>query len=247
MSGMIRYRPSPAIAVASLALLVAVGGVALASIPGPGGVINACSSRRTGSLRVIDSTKRCSKTRERTLTWNLQGPRGLQGSQGIQGPQGLQGQAGQDGQNGTNGTNGTDGTPGRDAASTVMGTTTSAISPLDPNNGSFFLMAPSGPGAPGGGPAQEQLSPNATIVARDLSVRVGTAPSANTALKFTLTDDLVDTPLTCTVNSGSQTCDSGGTTATIAAGSRLSLKVTNPGTVMSASSNAEWGWRATTP
>jgi hypothetical protein len=79
---------------ATVAVFIALGGVAVASIPGPGGVIKACYSKSTGTLRVIDSKKSCSKKRERTLRWNQQGVRGLQGipgAQGIQGSQGIQG------------------------------------------------------------------------------------------------------------------------------------------------------------
>jgi hypothetical protein len=101
MRRILRSRPSPAMVVASLALVVALGGVAFASIPGRGGVIKGCYSKSTGSLRVIDSKKSCSKKRERTLSWNQQGIRGLQG---IQGPQGIQGLAGQNGKTGADAT-----------------------------------------------------------------------------------------------------------------------------------------------
>jgi hypothetical protein len=37
------FRPSPAMVVAVIALLVALGGMAAASIPGKGGVITACT------------------------------------------------------------------------------------------------------------------------------------------------------------------------------------------------------------
>jgi hypothetical protein len=95
MSRVFRHRPSPAMVVALIALLVALGGVAFASIPGPGGVVKGCYSKSNGSLRVIDSKKDCSKKHERTLSWNQKGPRGLRG---IQGGQGLQGIRGTDGQ-----------------------------------------------------------------------------------------------------------------------------------------------------
>jgi hypothetical protein len=87
MRRIIRHRPSPAMAVAFIALLVALADVAVASIPGPGPgrVIKACYSKRTGGLRVIDSKKSCSAKRERTLRWNQQGK---QGSPGVQGPSG---------------------------------------------------------------------------------------------------------------------------------------------------------------
>lgn len=78
--------------VAVIALLVAVGGVAAASIPGKGGVISACYLKSSGSLRVFDTSKpgasgRCHQN-ERTLTWNQLGPQGIQGVQGKSGPPG---------------------------------------------------------------------------------------------------------------------------------------------------------------
>jgi hypothetical protein len=68
---------SPSVAVALLALLVAIGGVAVASIPGQDGVIRGCYDNSTGALRVIDpdAGRSCSGT-ETALSWNQQGPKG---------------------------------------------------------------------------------------------------------------------------------------------------------------------------
>jgi hypothetical protein len=229
-----RPRPqqrSPAMIVALLSLLVAVGGVAVASIPGPSGVITACYSKSSGTLRVIDSKKTCSKKRERTLRWNQQGPRGLQGFQG---------------QPGNNGNDGQNGTAGRDAASAVMGTTTTAIPPM--SSGTSRNLAPSGPGVAAETSSQVERTPNATIVARDLSVHVDTAPAMLTNLIFTLVDDGATTPVTCKVTAGTQTCDSGAATATISPGSQLTLRTEcELGPFSCNSTQAEWGWRATTP
>lgn len=80
---------------------------AVASIPGPDGVIKGCLDQRTGALRVIDSSIACRST-ERTLSWNQRGapgaagpigpagptgPRGLPGAPGAQGPAGIPGGA----------------------------------------------------------------------------------------------------------------------------------------------------------
>lgn len=59
MSRTARLRPSPALAVALAALLIAIGGVAFASIPGSNGVIKGCYANRDGALRVIDSAQSC--------------------------------------------------------------------------------------------------------------------------------------------------------------------------------------------
>ena len=86
------FRPSPAMAVAVIALLVALGGMAAASIPGKGGVITACYLKTGGSLRALNTSRpgasgRCHRN-ERTLTWNQLGRQGIQGKKGNTGPPG---------------------------------------------------------------------------------------------------------------------------------------------------------------
>jgi hypothetical protein len=54
-----RLAPVAVITVAITALVVGIGGSALASIPGPNGVINSCYSNTTGAVRVIDSAASC--------------------------------------------------------------------------------------------------------------------------------------------------------------------------------------------
>src|SRR4051812_50158119 len=75
--------PSPAMVVALLALVAAVGGgaFAVAAIPAADGSIKACykkSGKQKGSLRVIDSKRRCART-EKTLTWRQNGSGGAVG------------------------------------------------------------------------------------------------------------------------------------------------------------------------
>jgi hypothetical protein len=86
MSRITQFRPSPAMVVAVIALLVALGGVAAASIPGKGGVITACYLKTGGSLRVLNTSSpgasgRCHRN-ERTLTWNQLGRQGVKGATG---------------------------------------------------------------------------------------------------------------------------------------------------------------------
>jgi hypothetical protein len=77
-------RPSPAMVVAFIALLVAGGGAAVAAIPdSDDGEIHGCYSTRpgsTGNLRVIDAQagETCAKG-ETALVWNQQGPQGPPG------------------------------------------------------------------------------------------------------------------------------------------------------------------------
>ncbi len=91
------------------ALLAGAAGIALATIPGTGGVISGCYEKKSGILRVIDAEagKKCLSF-ETAISWNQQGQQGLQGSQGPKG-EGDPGLTGKDGLNGTNGVDGKDG------------------------------------------------------------------------------------------------------------------------------------------
>jgi hypothetical protein len=63
-------RPTPAMAVALLALIIACSGAAVAAIPGSGGTITACRDNKDGELRAIDAEggQRCG-SKETQLTW----------------------------------------------------------------------------------------------------------------------------------------------------------------------------------
>jgi collagen triple helix repeat protein len=95
---------------AGLALLAVGGGVALATIPGSGGVIHGCYAKFGGSLRVIDQGS-C-RTTESPLNWNQMGQQGLQGPQGPQGARGDQGAKGDTGSQGPTGQQGPKGDTG---------------------------------------------------------------------------------------------------------------------------------------
>jgi hypothetical protein len=85
--------------------------VAYASIPGPGGIINACFSKNGGALHVIDSTSTCGSN-EISLNWNQIGPAGPAGPAGPQGTPGAQGPAGPQGTPGAQGPAGAQGATG---------------------------------------------------------------------------------------------------------------------------------------
>ena len=71
---------SPSMAIALLALVIAIGGVAVASIPGPDGAIQGCYDNSTGALRVIDpGAGRSCAVDETALSWNQKGPQGPKG------------------------------------------------------------------------------------------------------------------------------------------------------------------------
>jgi hypothetical protein len=80
-----------------VAVLIGIGGVAAASIPGTGGVLTGCVQKSSGQVRIIDTAKTSCSTTEQTVTWNQQGQPGTNGTNGAPG---------------TNGTNGTDGVSG---------------------------------------------------------------------------------------------------------------------------------------
>jgi len=63
-------RPTPAMAVALLALLIAASGAAVAAIPSDDGTITACRDNRTGTLRVINAEggQTCT-SKETQLAW----------------------------------------------------------------------------------------------------------------------------------------------------------------------------------
>jgi len=86
--GGVRRLASSGLAVAVAATVGA--GVAFAQIPGTNGVISACYTKSTGTIRVIDAGAAC-KSSESPLSWNqtgVQGPAGPAGTTGPQGPAG---------------------------------------------------------------------------------------------------------------------------------------------------------------
>jgi hypothetical protein len=78
------------IGVGAACVAILAGGAAYAAIPGGGGVISGCYSKKNGSLRVIDAEAGATcDNGSVTLTWNQQGPAGPQGIAGPQGAAGL--------------------------------------------------------------------------------------------------------------------------------------------------------------
>jgi len=73
----------------ALLTVLAAAVAATAAIPDASGVIHGCRNTKTGILRVIDTDKSqtCSKD-ETALTWNQTGPQGPVGPEGPQGPVG---------------------------------------------------------------------------------------------------------------------------------------------------------------
>jgi hypothetical protein len=76
-------RPSPALAVAVVALIVAATGGALAQTGG-GGVIQGCVSR-TGAVELITAENTACEPTQEAIAWNQQGPKGDKGDRGEPG------------------------------------------------------------------------------------------------------------------------------------------------------------------
>lgn len=82
---MSHVRVSPPLVLSVMALVVAVGGVALASGSPSTKVIHACKNRRTGALRI---GIKCGRHERSVISWNKAGQAGPQGIQGQTGPAG---------------------------------------------------------------------------------------------------------------------------------------------------------------
>jgi hypothetical protein len=91
-------KPSPAMAVALIALLAASTGWAIAATANDP-VIRACANKKTGALRLASKCKR----KERALLWNQRGPEGRRGRAGATGSRGATGATGATGPQGNPG------------------------------------------------------------------------------------------------------------------------------------------------
>lgn len=185
-------------------------------------------------------------------SWNLisqqgttgpQGATGAQGAIGPQGPPGPTGDTGSQGPQGPAGPQGAQGPPGPDGPTGATGSRGPAVFSARANSyvsGTMF--------APVTGIATvtslegdvETLAPNASLAAKDLSVKVTAAPGAAASVTVTLRDDGADTAVTCTVSGLSTTCNSAAASATISAGSGLSLKITSTGALTGLSLLVGW-------
>jgi hypothetical protein len=78
-----RHRPTPALVISVVALVIALGGVASATIPGDNGEIHACYNAQ-GALRVIDPAGGGScPAGDKSLSWNAGEGLGRDTEQGL--------------------------------------------------------------------------------------------------------------------------------------------------------------------
>jgi hypothetical protein len=79
-------RPSPALIVSLMALVLAMGGFAAAAIPDRTGTIHGCYKKKKGTLRLVSGSK-CKKS-EKSISWNQKGANGASGAAGAKGDKG---------------------------------------------------------------------------------------------------------------------------------------------------------------
>lgn len=140
---------------------------------------------------------------------------------------------------------GAPGAPGSPAASMLMGQVPSTVT-SESTNGTF-AYPPLGVAAEAGG---SMLSPNQTVVLRDLAVSVTPAPGAG-ATRTVYVGILgamlpPESAISCSVSGPETVCTSGGATLTVPPASRLTLAVRN-GAIAPANSSVSFGYRAITP
>lgn len=173
-------RPSAGTVLGGLALVVAMGGAAVAAVPEGDGTIHGCYDVHNGKLRVVSSAGDC-RNQERAISWNQQGPAGPKGDPGPVGPkgdtgaQGPKGDTGATGPKGDTGATGPKGDVGPQGATGPKGDTgaTGATGPKG-DTGATGATGPQGPVGPKGdtgaqGPAGPQqaatgfVEPNGTV------------------------------------------------------------------------------------
>jgi hypothetical protein len=90
-----RFRPSPALVIAGLALFIGLGGVGyavVAGVPDSNGVFHGCVARATGATRIVPSSTQCHpatpgqpNSGEKAVAWSQTGPVGANGKDGVNG------------------------------------------------------------------------------------------------------------------------------------------------------------------
>jgi len=218
------HRPSPALAIALLALFVALGGTGYAALNLPRNSVGSKQLRKS-AVRNVDIASNAvtgAKVRRRSLdstdfkTDSL--PRGPKGDQGAQGTQGSPGAS------------------GSPAFGALLGRGVNVPA------GTSFL-APSGQLAANANENNvSSFTPNATMTASDLAVTLTVATGLGDTRTFTLRVGNADTALTCTVPPGNTGC-TGSQSVTIPGGSLISIGSTSSGAP--GATDVRFGWRAT--
>jgi hypothetical protein len=190
----LRLRPSPALIVASLALIAAVGGVAYAHepefVPIHPNEIAACLAMPSHVLYIPRGQCRPGDT---PISWNVRGRRGSGGPAGARGHTGSAGPTGAQGPTGTTGATGPQGLTGATGAQGLTGATgtTGSIGPQGPEGepgarGPKGEMGETGPRGPQGEPGISGI-PGYEVVSQ----------SKSTTVPAGATTDLYAAPASC--------------------------------------------------
>jgi hypothetical protein len=216
--------PSPALAVALLALFVALGGTGYAALQLPKNSVGAKQIRKGAvkNAKIATNAVTGPKVKPGTLTSSdfragtlLQGPRGERGERGPQGNPGANGSP---------------------AFGAVLGRGVNVPA------GTSFL-APSGQLASNANENNvSSFTPNATMTASDLAVTLTVATGLADTRTFTVRVGNANTALTCTVPPGNTGC-TGAQSVTIPGGSLISIGSTSTGAP--SPTDVRFGWRAT--
>ena len=221
------WKQGPLVALAALVLGVLIAQIAVArsgSNADSGDIArlerdNASLHRQINSLKADVGAATAAKKKSK------RGPRGPAGPQGPAGAPGTQGPAGPQGSSG---------------ASMLVGFVPSANMPVAGGTDNDFVPV---------GEAttidRSALSPNSTVVLRDLSVRVDAAPGFGTEWEISV-GRAGGARLSCQISGTfGVACNSGSQTATVEPGSIIDLRVLNSGGA--APSALAYGYRAVTP
>ena len=224
MAPLKRRLPSPALAVALLALFVALGGTGYAAVALQKNSVGT-KQLRNGAVKnskIAANAVTGSKVRQRSLSAGdfrvgslPQGPRGERGERGPEGPRGA---------------------AGSPALGAVLGRGVNV--PATPS-----FLAPSGQLAADANENNvSSFTPNATMTASNLAVTLSVAPGLADSRTFTLRVGNANTALTCTVPGGTVTCTSTGS-VTIPGASLISIGSTSTGAPLP--TDVRFGWSAT--
>jgi hypothetical protein len=220
-----RRRPGHATVVAYLALFVALGGSSYAALKLPEGSV--------GNDQLRKNAVTSGKVKNRSLI-----AKDFAAGELPEGPRGLPGQAGAPGQPGD------PGQPGSPAASMVNGYVPASLT---------SEFAGEGNGYPAAGTAEGSaysISPNATVVLRNLVVRVSPPASGGTRT-FYLGDAQDTSPpgpaISCQIPAGQNLCNTGSQTATVGPGRIMELFIENAFPLNPSNVDVAFAYRAITP
>jgi hypothetical protein len=221
MAPLKRRLPSPALAVALLALFVALGGTGYAAV--------ALQKNSVGSKQLRKGAVKNSKIAANAVTGAKVRQRSLSAGDFRAGslPQGPRGERGPEGPRGA---------AGSPALGAVLGRGVNV--PATPS-----FLAPSGQLAADANENNvSSFTPNATMTASNLAVTLSVAPGLADSRTFTLRVGNANTALTCTVPGGTVTCTSTGS-VTIPGASLISIGSTSTGAPLP--TDVRFGWSAT--